>query len=252
LITDGAQNMGAVSDRLGKEFPNYFWLHCIAHCLNIILDKSCTPIDSYISFIKFVSNEFSFSSVNHASLHKIQNELEKPEKKIFRLIPTRWTSLSDCIGRIIEEWESLKKYFEKQKIKTIMEDSESLQALKIIHNIIQKLTKINIRFQNETQLTSYALYSDLRDFYEKIAKIILKPSKIKDGVDFIDLISIDFSSQEEKDKFFMTAKEANVKFKDERFKYIADWKLIKDGEKLSQMIINYVIEILRFSKQWLP
>ena len=40
----------------------------------------------------------------------IQSDLDLPQKKILRYVPTRWLSLGNCVYRIPEQFDPLKKW----------------------------------------------------------------------------------------------------------------------------------------------
>jgi len=116
LTTDGASTMAGSKTGVGVKtveiVKHLFWLHCICHCFDLILDKATSNTISEISiFVKDVSKTFSFSNVNHALLHDIQEENKASKRKILRFIPTRWLSMTECLQRILEEWNSLTLFF---------------------------------------------------------------------------------------------------------------------------------------------
>ena len=116
LITDGASTMAGpytgVAAQIASSITHLFWLHCICHCLDLILEKSSSNVmGSIVQFVKEISSTFSFSNVNHSRLHNIQKDIGTKMKKILRFVPTRWLSLGQCLQRILDEWDSLYEFY---------------------------------------------------------------------------------------------------------------------------------------------
>ena len=179
------------------------------------------------------------------------------ERKILRYVPTRWLSLGRCLQRIIEEWDSLKTMFKKHnnndRKSFILENLEkpiTKLNLQFLNHIIKKLNELNAKFQAE-DISSYALYEDLRNFFKTFSKIILKPAFKM--MSFEELYAIDLTKEEDI-RYYMNAEECYQDFKTGRFKYEVEWDLIPNEERLELMenVRELIIEVLNQAKFYLP
>ena len=226
IITDGAPAMAAenkgVATRIASSVKHLFWLHCTCHCFNLIIDKaSSTCISNIITLVKEISATFAFSNIDHAALHEIQREEDSPEKKILRFVPTRWLSLDTCVERILEQWDYLRKFFEAQNTKDknfyvskMFSDPLSKPKLEFVSYVLKKMSIANKNFQDETKITSYALYDHLRSLFLSFFKMILKPEFRKDkNFTFEKAYAIDLENNMVISEYFMSPAQCYESFK---------------------------------------
>lgn len=266
LITDGASNMcgeyKGVSSLLAKSVKHLFWLHCVSHCLNLILENAATnTMGDTVTLVKDISSTFAFSNANHSILSEIQDETDHKQKRILRYVPSRWLSLHKCIERILEEYEPLQNFFENQNTKDkeffiykAMNNKCTKPKLQFLHHIIEKVIVLNKLFQND-DATSYFLYQQLQVFFVNTCKMILKPEYRQDSnFDFSQLYSIDLTKDDIVNEYFMDSQECLNNFKRERFRTLIDWKNIPVDDELPliEEFKEVILEILHQSKYYLP
>jgi len=177
-------------------------------------------------------------------------------------VPTRWLSLGNSVKRILEEWKSLTEFY---NLKDIKEKKNAFTSklflcpktktyIQVISYFLEKFNITNKIFQDES-ITSYSLFSLLREFFTSLSKIILKPDfrKRKD-LSFGNLYKINLIDDEEISSYFMDSHGCLDSFKKERFRTEVEWSLISEEEqlKLAESIREFVLETLHQMKNYLP
>jgi hypothetical protein len=108
------------TNRFTRDLPHLVVVHDYCHALNLALKDCLNNFPrQYIHIVEQISTHFSHSLKRAARLKMlIQKPAENTEKdsKILAIknyIPTRWTSFSECLERILELQKPLIKYFEE-------------------------------------------------------------------------------------------------------------------------------------------
>ena len=131
------------------------------HSLSLVAGEAAKCLPSWLEiFVKDVSSYFSRSGKRIRKFKKIQDVYEVESHKILKLACTRWFSRSAVIGRILEQWESLKSFFRNEKdtnktdrafdISNTMDSAGAKHMLLFVQYILKKIHAINVEFQAES------------------------------------------------------------------------------------------------------
>ena len=153
MISGGKKGLG---ERLKANFPHIFVIHDLAHAFNLIMEAIIDQFPSEtVKIITKISAHFSYSSQRKAKLLKIQKEMGFINTlEILRYKSIRWSSLQDCLDRIIALIQPLRSYFDKygtsEEKNFLSRKNESY--LKLLSCLLKKLYVYNKFFQNEKLL----------------------------------------------------------------------------------------------------
>ena len=115
---DGCSTMVGVHHSLATYFrelvPHIVIFKCICHSLQLAASKASDTMPAHLHFMVRESyNWFSHSPkrlLQYRELHKCI--MDKVPLKLRQLSATRWMSMYECIGRIIDQWDALKLCFQ--------------------------------------------------------------------------------------------------------------------------------------------
>lgn len=110
---DGASVMSGHLNGLQKivkdKAPQAVFVHCLAHRLNLVLQQSCEQISKCRIFF---SNVVGFPSFFHHSAKRTHAIDSNSARRLPTAVTTRWSSNSNILRVIIEDWNNLKNVFE--------------------------------------------------------------------------------------------------------------------------------------------
>ncbi len=114
---DGASTMSGylsgVQARCKEKNPNILYVHCYAHCLNLVLVDACTSDmqDSKISnFFGTIQCLFAFiegSGVRHATFESIGKTLNVKLKSLKSLSTTRWACRAEAVTAVQQDYDAI-------------------------------------------------------------------------------------------------------------------------------------------------
>jgi len=136
---------------LKANFPHIFVIHDLAHAFNLIMEAIIDQFPSEtVKIITKISAHFSYSSQRKAKLLKIQKEMGFINTlEILRYKSIRWSSLQDCLDRIIALIQPLRSYFDKygtsEEKNFLSRKNESY--LKLLSCLLKKLYVYNNFFK---------------------------------------------------------------------------------------------------------
>jgi len=196
IVTDEGSNMTGiekgVSSRLKEVCNHVVDMKDICHLLNNIFKKALEAIPKeIIDIIKNICSHFHRSTQKNALLRQILIEKNIKPLEILYQSKTRWLSMRDCIGRILELWPALQSYFllygsDTQKEYFAPENELFLRILSLLlHNIID----CNEYFQKDDLFYNEVL-EKLKHTYVIIANLIIK--KTEKTMDFTKVFEIPF------------------------------------------------------------
>lgn len=96
---DGAANMSGcykgLQSRILKQNPKALYVHCQAHCLNLVLVESAKSNMAFLSFFNIVEKLYAFvanSSKRHAAFIAMQKRMDPSQRplELQKLSDTRW------------------------------------------------------------------------------------------------------------------------------------------------------------------
>ena len=177
--------IGLIS-HLRKEFGRKFIfdLEDPCHSFNLAIKHSLDSLPKDITkFIDDLHHHFS-STQRTAKLLMIQEEMEVPQKGLCYYVSTRWLSLGSSLDRILEIWESLKKYMELKPKSSSLKKFNSEKYLKLMLNpifklkltflnaVFKRINLSNIKLQAQT-LEIHELYCEMNNCVKGLAEILL-------------------------------------------------------------------------------
>jgi len=110
--------------------------------------------------------------------------MEVPQKGLCYYVSTRWLSLGSSLDRILEIWESLKKYMELKPKSSSLKKFNSEKYLKLMLNpifklkltflnaVFKRINLSNIKLQAQT-LEIHELYCEMNNCVKGLAEILL-------------------------------------------------------------------------------
>ena len=167
LIGIGADNcatmMGRVSGfqaRIKQTSPNVFVNGCICHSLALCVSNASKFMPGWIeNFIYGICSYFSHSSKRKQNFEKFQELCDAPCHSILKVSQTRWLSRQQVVERILEQWQALHDFFEKegaslsdkslaQKPKDLAAafNSDTTTRLYFLLYVLQKVNSLNLLF----------------------------------------------------------------------------------------------------------
>jgi hypothetical protein len=184
LATDQGSNMVGVQAGLGKllkaDVPHLVAFNDLSHIFNLVCKESLKKYPkAIIKVITKTCSHFRKSSKRMSKLKIIQKEQgRKQPLEILSYVESRWLSLTECLRRIIELWEPLKKYSDKRKnsLKTYfcLKNELYLRTLLII---LDKLSSYNLEFQKDHFFYNN-VQEELQDSFRVFASMVMKKRKV--------------------------------------------------------------------------
>lgn len=102
----------SVSQLIKAHYPQVFVSKCACHMIHLVASYACTKLSNSLEDLcRNVYNHFGRSPKNTAAFKEFQAFYEVKPHKMLRACQTRWLSLQACVGRILEQWDSLTHYW---------------------------------------------------------------------------------------------------------------------------------------------
>jgi hypothetical protein len=103
---------------------NVFMAGCPCHLLHLAAEKAAKELEVSIEdTLVDVYYYLEKSTKRKQSLHSFQDLCGEEQRKILKHGTTRWLSMGKCLGRLLEQWEPLTKFFHSE-----VEPKKSKQA----------------------------------------------------------------------------------------------------------------------------
>ena len=117
---DGAKNfqghLTGVGRRFEKEYPSALPVHCLAHCINLSVQKVAHDVKSIKEGLNFAMDMIQLiklSPKRECVLENVQRQQESSGgSKIKSLCPTRWTARTGAMQAIINNYVALRETME--------------------------------------------------------------------------------------------------------------------------------------------
>jgi hypothetical protein len=140
---DGASVMSGqlngLQAKVKHEAPQAFFVHCLAHRLNLIIKQSTNSI---VECRIFFANLGGIPSFFHMSSKRTFVADSIIAKRIPTAVDTRWSSHNKVLTVVVEEWDGLKKIFEQ-----LIEDSASDEkTIRQAEGYLSKMNNFNFTF----------------------------------------------------------------------------------------------------------
>ncbi|KAB0790621.1 hypothetical protein PPYR_14935 [Photinus pyralis] len=116
FASDGCNVMmgknNSVASRFIDNFPGIVIVKCICHSAHLCDSEACKQLPRHCEDLsRNIYNHFKYSSKRQHDFRQFQSFLNLEIHKLLHPSQTRWLSLNEVVGRIIEQWDALKLYF---------------------------------------------------------------------------------------------------------------------------------------------
>lgn len=102
-----AGNITGLQARIKTIAPNALFTHCLAHRLNLVLQHGCSGND-----VIFFANMAGISAYFHNSTSCTNVADEVIGKRVPQFVQTRWSSRSNILHLLVNEWSKFQTVFE--------------------------------------------------------------------------------------------------------------------------------------------
>lgn len=152
MCFDGASNMSGSYDgvqaKCKEKNCKLFYVHCYAHCLNLVLVDSIDLWNkiafNFFGFIKFIYSFIEGRFIRHAVLEKLSRDINSKLVTLKSLSTTRWACRSAAIAAIKSNYSILIQAIEeiknstrtpeiKAKVKSLIIEIKSFKFLFALH-----------------------------------------------------------------------------------------------------------------------
>ena len=174
---------------LKDDIPSVFVMGCICHSMALCASHAVKVLPSYLeAFLKDVTSYFSRSSKRRRDFLAIQQAVGIVPHKMMKLAQTRWLSREKVIATIIEQYDALIPYFQKEsnvdkvdgarKILETLTNCGTKHMLLFLQYILQKVNALNIEFQSE-HFRLHVLHAMVTTEYKSILSCFIKDEVIR-------------------------------------------------------------------------
>lgn len=136
----GANN--SLLTRMEEAAPDLFVLKCYCHTFHLVAEHASKILSKTADqLIHDVYNYFKMSPNRQKSYAEFQKFVDVDAHRILKPCQTRWLSVAQCVGRILEQWPALVLFFTAEA-----SDKSSLQAERILHALKSTYVKATLEF----------------------------------------------------------------------------------------------------------
>nr|XP_033335269.1 uncharacterized protein LOC117225674 isoform X1 [Megalopta genalis] len=109
-----------------KSNPNIAVFPCICHNIQLLASDACEHLPKNLAKLMYkVYTYFSRSLKRQQRLREIQTEMNLAMQEMLEPSKTKWLAVSECVDRILEQWDALRNYFERKVHGMYESESES-------------------------------------------------------------------------------------------------------------------------------
>ena len=117
---------------------------CICHSMNVVASEACKHLPSHIEqFLESVYTYFSRSPKLQSTSEGMQDFINFANQKLLQSSRTKWLALTECVKRILNQWQDLFAIFEEA-----VTEGKSKVASKIFQYFNCPYTKAYVQFLN--------------------------------------------------------------------------------------------------------
>jgi len=197
IVTDEGTNMvgeeKGISSRLLKEFPHIITIKDFSHLYNLIFKGAIEGFPKEImEIVPKISKHFKKSAQRRAEFFLIQKEMNLEPLGIIKYTKTRWLSFRNSLKRILDLWDPLKNYFNRNKKKDLeVFNSKNQLFLKVLLTLTENINHYNEYFQKD-HIFYNQIHNKLKESYVVFAEMVLMIEK--ENPKFEDFYSINLDS----------------------------------------------------------
>ena len=153
MVSDNAPDIRHALQDLGK----YEWVGCAGHNLNLIIKegfKKCFTAALLLKKCKSIVKTANKSSPLLYDIRKFQEEIDLPGHTLLQEVTTRWWSILAMMDSIVENHIAIALALAKQnQLRTLMLDSDELEHVKQIVELLQAFKTVGEQLSSETHVT---------------------------------------------------------------------------------------------------
>lgn len=169
-----------------NENPNIAVNGCTCHSAHLIAAGATQELPSNIeALLQNISNYFSRSPKRQSVLQEFQQYMKTSQLKILSPSKTRWLALSNCIERLLMQWDVLLEVFrlaafeDKNPVATLILDEMQNPYVKayltFLKHVLPIFNSFNAMFQSSKILIDQ-LYTESRRFVRQLCINFVQPS----------------------------------------------------------------------------
>lgn len=168
---------------------------CPCHLLHIAAKNAnnqlSLSVDDILVDIYF---HFDKSTKRRQEFKKFQAEAGLCLHKILKHGPTRWLSLSTCVGRLLEQWEALDSYFTKESITTdrikriaaFFKNPMSKAYCLFLQNVLPLFVNPNLFLQKEEPVL-HLMQESMQNSYVELLVRFVKPKVVSESSNIFEV-----------------------------------------------------------------
>ncbi|KAK3891156.1 hypothetical protein Pcinc_004946 [Petrolisthes cinctipes] len=139
-LMQGANN--SLLTRIKEAAPNLFVLKCYCHTFHLVAEHASKALSKTADqLIHDIYNYFKMSPNRQKSYAEFQKFVDVDTHRILKPSQTRWLSVAQCVGRILEQYPALVLFFIAEA-----SDKSSLQAERILKALNSTYVKATLEF----------------------------------------------------------------------------------------------------------
>lgn len=172
---------------------------CVCHSAHLIAAAASQELPSNIeALLQNISNYFSRSPKRQSVLEEFQQFMRAAQLKIISPSKTRWLALSNCVERLIDQWDVLLEVFrvaafeDKNQVGNMifneMQNPYVKAYLLFLKHVLPIFNSFNAMFQSSKVLVD-KMYVESRRFVKILCVNFVKPSCYTSEVE-LDLLNV--------------------------------------------------------------
>ena len=159
---------------------------CVCHSAHLVAVAASQEIPSYVeALIQNIYSYFSRSPKRQSILEEFQKFMHFSQLKILSPSKTRWLALSNCVNRVLQQWDVLVELFREaafedknpvgNMIFSELQNPYVKAYLHFLNHVLPLINKFNAMFQSQ-KVSVQDLYPESRRFIRVVAVNFIKPS----------------------------------------------------------------------------
>ncbi|KAL1444337.1 hypothetical protein MTO96_045565 [Rhipicephalus appendiculatus] len=168
FAADGANVMmgsrNSIMTHLRKDIPNLFVMKCICHSFHLCASYACEKLPRAVEDeVRDIYNYFHSSPKRQERLKDFQGFLDSKPHKMLQASQTRWLSLHSVVGRVLEQYEPLKRFFAEETV-----TSRLLAPQTILQRLQDPLIRMYLEFLEFVLPIFTKLYKQMQSEFPQI------------------------------------------------------------------------------------
>ncbi|XP_074038465.1 protein FAM200B-like [Leptinotarsa decemlineata] len=184
-------NLKGVQSRVKRELqPNVFVQGCSCHSLHLCSSAAAKKLPGTVEqFARDIYSYFAYSSKRTAALREFQVFANEKLHKMLHPSQTRWLSLQAVVDRILEHWNSLQLFFQREALEeNLPSGKQILNALTnhmyklyllFLSYVLKLINTVNVELQSSQSKVPLML-GKIKSLYKTFIKCFIKKEVIED------------------------------------------------------------------------